>query len=106
MDEVKENGSSLKDEALKTTDVGTEEQKETGPTVKGPGFGVNEEGYFFVQAHMSLPYAILQGTLFEASEFLREQHPNSLKSRMKRAEEKKIIQPQRGFRGFNLFGKR
>lgn len=106
MSEVKENGSDPKNEAAESADVGKEEQKEAGSAVKGPGFGINEEGYFFLEAHMSLPYAWLQGVLCEAAEFLEENHPNSMRARSKKAKEKQIVQPQRGFRGFNLFGKR
>lgn len=106
MSEVKENGSDPENEAPESTELGAEEQKTAGGAIKGPGFGVNEEGYFFVEAHMSLPHALLQGVLHEAAEFLEENHPNSMRSRSKKAKEKQIIQPQRGFRGFNLFGKR
>lgn len=106
MSEVKENGTDPKNEAPESTELGAEEQKTAGSTIKGPGFGINEEGYFFVEAHMSLPHALIQGTLLEAAEFLQENHPNSMRARSRKAKEKQIIQPQRGFRGFNLFGKR
>jgi hypothetical protein len=103
MDEVKKNGEGPENEVPQAPNDGTQEQKETRRAVEGPGFGIDEEGYFFVKAHMSFPYALLQGVLHEASEFLQENHPNSMKARVKRAEEKKIIQPKPGFRGFNIF---
>lgn len=106
MSDVKENGTDPKNEAPESATAGAQEQKAPGGGIKGPGFGVNEEGYFFVEAHMSLPHALLQGTLLEAMEFLAENHPNSMRMRSRKAKDKEIIQPKPGFRGFNLFGKR
>jgi len=107
MSEVGLNGKDVdaKNEAVEPAGPAPEEQKAPGSSIEGPRFGIDEKGYFVVQAHVSIGYGPLLGVLHEAGEFLSETHMGSMKNRFKKAEEKKIIQPQRGFRGFNIFGK-
>lgn len=103
MSEVGINGKDVdgKNEIIKPPTDATEEQKEAGSPIESPRFGINEKGYFVVQAHMSLGYGPLLGVLEEAKEFLCETDPGSIKNRLKKAQEKQIIPPKPGFRGFN-----